>query len=70
MMIPDEGILKGLQKMAIRTEIADIAKRNHSPSLWVVWFTKENGRRPTDQECEAEITKLTKELEELNHDNQ
>ena len=65
MIYPDTGILKGLHKLAIRTEIADIDKRHHSVSLWVISFTKTNNRQPTDEECSSAITQLNKELEDL-----
>ena len=55
----------GLQKMAIRMEIADIKNRDRSVSLWVIDFTKKNSRRPTDQECQEAIDKLLKDLEEI-----
>lgn len=64
----NEVFMKGLHKFAIRQEIADIKNRHRHISLWLVDFTKKNGRKPTDEEADLEVRKLTEELQALGED--
>lgn len=65
MLFYDKIMLKGLQKYAINTEIADINGRTRQVSLFVANFVKENGRSPSDQECNDRIMQLQEELKEV-----
>lgn len=56
-------IYQKMHEIATRTEIADIERRHKGMSLFVIGFKKQNGRRPTEQECEARIQELKRKLQ-------
>lgn len=57
-----DAVFKILQKLHLQVSIADIQNRSRVISLWANGFRLENGRLPTDAECDKEIEKLEKEL--------